>query len=56
VREVAYLAYIRLVGTTSAALNSATPRDDDDVFADSAEAATGPARSCQTFSFPSTSD
>jgi hypothetical protein len=44
VREVAYLAYFRLVGTTSAARSSATPRDDDDVFANSAAAATATGR------------
>ena len=36
------------------ARRSASPRDDDDVFANSAAAATGSARSFQTFSFPST--
>jgi hypothetical protein len=36
------------------ARSSASPRDDDDVFANSAAAATGSARSFQTFRFPST--
>src|ERR1700728_2457483 len=36
------------------ARSSASPSDDDDVFSNSAAAATGSARSFQTFSFPST--